>query len=218
MVVEVTAVAGIEGEAVARGGKVMERDVIRVLDRMTLALLGLVALAMVLWMPGFGLAASGDVSAEQNVRWYDPSDWFNKGGNLPHESQWYRYTYGLVPANSTQGAYGYYPPMEAEMPPGSPQMEHYDGEILGVRNAWFRNGPLQVFARIRLDSGVTTAAALGPRSQLNFIDLGALRGKRIAILTHEATIAGEKALVAHKIRLYGRKRPWLPISRICSTP
>jgi hypothetical protein len=33
--------------------------------------------------------------------------------------------------------------------------------------------------------------------------LGALRGKRIAILAHSATIAGEKALVAHQIRLYG---------------
>lgn len=84
---------------------------IRIPGRMTPALLGLVALALVLWTPGLGLAASDDVSNEQSVRWYDPSDWFNKGGNLPHESQWYNDTYGQhvtaesMPAHSAQGAH-----------------------------------------------------------------------------------------------------------------
>jgi hypothetical protein len=187
----------------------MEKYMIRVLDRMTPALLRLVALAMVLWTPGFGLAASGDASTEHPVRWYDPSDWFNKGGNLPHESQWYHDIYGRgttesMPENSVQGDHGYDPQMEAKIPPRDRQMEQYGGEILSVRIASFRNAPLQVFARVHLDGGVTAAVDLGPRNQLSYLDLGGLKGKRIDFLAHSATIAGEKALVAHQIRLYGR--------------
>jgi hypothetical protein len=182
-------------------GKKMEGYVNRALKRVNQAFLGFIALAMLLWMPDFGLAATGDAS--KDLGWYDPMDWFDKGGDLPHESQWHYYTYGYVPRHFPQEIRPYYAPMEEEMPPGSPQMEHYEGEILDVRTAWFRNAPLQVFARVRLDSGVTTAVDLGPRSQLNFIDLGALRGKRVAILAHPATIEGGKALVAHQIQLYG---------------
>ena len=83
-------------------------------------------------------------------------------------------------------------------------MERYEGQIIDVRTAWLRGAPLQVFARVHLDSGAITAVDLGPRNQLSDIDLGVLKGKEIALTAHSAMIAGEKALVAHSIRIFGR--------------
>lgn len=41
--------------------------------------------------------------------WYDPSDWFDRGGPLDHESDWYDYSFDF----GQRGMYGYYEPEAA---------------------------------------------------------------------------------------------------------
>lgn len=90
--------------------------------------------------------------------------------------------------------------------PHDRQMAPYSGRILSVKTASFenRNMPEQVFARVRLDNGATTAVNLGPKKQLGDVDFGRLEGKRLSFLAHPAVVGGERALVADELRVDGR--------------
>jgi hypothetical protein len=40
--------------------------------------------------------------------WYDPSDWFDAGGGVDYERDWYNYTYNYPYDYYGDGIYGYY--------------------------------------------------------------------------------------------------------------
>lgn len=86
------------------------------------------------------------------------------------------------------------------------RLGRYSGEVLGIRTASFRgvNGPEHVFARVRLDRGVTTAVDLGPVNQLGNLDFNTLVGKEISFLGHPAYIRNKMALVAEELRVDGQ--------------
>jgi hypothetical protein len=94
--------------------------------RMVPALLGVAVLVLAASIPPAG-AVEGDPvikrspaqmdrlpMQEQGFRpqWYDPRAWFERGGSLEHQSDWYDYTfaYGRPGARGYLGAHGEPPP------------------------------------------------------------------------------------------------------------
>jgi len=84
-------------------------------------------------------------------------------------------------------------------------LHRYTGEVLSTKTASFRtqNVPEQVFARVRLNDGMTTVVNLGPKNQLRNIDVKNLEGKQISFLAHRATIGNRAALVADQLHVDG---------------
>ncbi len=89
---------------------------------------------------------------------------------------------------------------------GDFNMKRYSGEIVKVKTATPKSFSAreQVFARVKLDRGPTSAVHLGPKDKLQGTDLQNLEGKKIAFLAHKANIGDKTALVADQVRLDNR--------------
>lgn len=82
-------------------------------------------------------------------------------------------------------------------------LQRFQGEVLGTRSAQLRDVDReQLVARIRLDEGRTLEAILGPRSQLEKLDLQV--GDQVAMLAHRARLNQQRALVAEQVSADGR--------------
>lgn len=83
--------------------------------------------------------------------------------------------------------------------PAGMSMKRFDGTLLSLRSARFRNvQEPQVIAKFKTDQGRTFSAILGSKSQLNKLDLS--EGDEVALLATPSRLQGRPILVARQIR------------------
>jgi hypothetical protein len=82
----------------------MERNTIKTFRRMVPALYGLAALVLIFVVPAAGAVERDEFRMGGEQQWYDPRGWFERGGAVEHESDWFDYTF----AYGQKGYYGFY--------------------------------------------------------------------------------------------------------------
>ncbi len=87
---------------------------------------------------------------------------------------------------------------------GDRGLKRFDAQVLGTNTASFKRftAPEQLFARVRLDNGVTTTALMGPTE--NYKNVNIEEGEKISILASPASVQGKNALIAHQVRADGK--------------
>jgi len=74
--------------------------------RVVSSLFMLAAFGLIISAPVAGAVDRGELrmSGDRNMQWYDPRDWFEHGGSVERESDWFDYTF----AYGQRGYYGFY--------------------------------------------------------------------------------------------------------------
>lgn len=73
------------------------------LKRMVPAVLGVAAMVLSFAVPTAGAIERHPMQMGFQPQWYDPQAWFERGGPLQHEADWYDYTF----AYTQKGVHGY---------------------------------------------------------------------------------------------------------------
>lgn len=82
----------------------MENKTLKAFGRVIPAVFGLAALAFIFAAPAAPAADRDELRTSGDLEWYDPRDWFQRGGSVEHESDWFDYTF----AYGQKGYYGFY--------------------------------------------------------------------------------------------------------------
>lgn len=80
---------------------------LKTLRRTVPAVFGLTVLVLIFVVPSVGAMEPGNMDMGFEPKWYDPHAWFERGGSLEHESDWYDYTFAYrQPGVQGWGAHG----------------------------------------------------------------------------------------------------------------
>lgn len=82
----------------------MKKNGIKSFNRMVPAFFWLAALVLVFAVPVAGAVEENEFRMGGEQQWYDPRGWFERGGSVEHESDWFDYTF----AYGQKGYYGFY--------------------------------------------------------------------------------------------------------------
>ena len=82
----------------------MENNTMKSLRRMVPAVIVLAALALIFAVPVAGAVDRDEFRMSGEPQWYDPRGWFERGGGVEHEADWFDYTF----AYGQRGYDGFY--------------------------------------------------------------------------------------------------------------
>lgn len=84
----------------------MERNATIPFGRMVSALFALAVFGLIISVPIAGAVDRGEfrMGGDRDMQWYDPRGWFEQGGSVERESDWFDYTF----AYGQKGYYGFY--------------------------------------------------------------------------------------------------------------
>lgn len=80
----------------------------RIVERLGPAILVLAVFSIVFTAPGVPRANGAGFPMDQGA-WYDPADWFIRGGPLWNEADWYHFTYNWGEDMAMSSPHGYFP-------------------------------------------------------------------------------------------------------------